>query len=238
MLPHRPILALITNPLPLRTTRMIITPAILRTIRPEPPQIALALILRLTKTLPMMAHVVARTNTRSTPIADIALPTLATKRAVGVGANRLRMAIVQTKTTLVHVWTVVVGPTGVGDAQHVGAVHVRVAEVTLDARPCHRVGCLVAPTAAQRAQAVVAGRVVCAVLATLLRFCWVHVVVLDGDERVGLIEPFPAQTKLILAGIDGETETLLGGFAPNTTALLLQTRTAILSFVARHGALV
>lgn len=238
MLPHRPILALIAHPHPLRTTRVIITSAIQRTIRPKPPQITFALILRLTKTLSMVTDIVTGTNTRRTSIPDVPLPTLATKRPIRVGANRLWMAIMQTKATLIHIGTVIVSPTRIGDPQHLRTIHLGVAKIPLDTHPRHRIRRLVTPPATQRAQAIIAGGVMRAVLATLLRLRGVHIVVLDRNEGIRLIQPLPAQPKLILAGVHRETETLLRGFAPHTTALLLQTGTAIRSFVAGHGALV
>lgn len=236
MLPRRPILTVITYPLPLRTTRMIITTAILRTIRPKPSQITFALVFRFTHTLSVMANVVTRAYTRSPSIPNVTLPTLTTERTIGVGAHRLRMAIVQTETTLVHIGTIVVGPTCVRYSQHFGAIHLRITEITLHTHPRHRVGCFVTPTATQRTQAIETSRVMRAILATLLRFRRIHVVVLNVNEWIRLIQPFPTQSKLILAGVDRETETLLGGFAPDTTALLLQTRAAILALVTGHGA--
>lgn len=221
VLPHRPILALITHPHSLRTTRMIITAAILRTIRPKPPQITLALILRLTKTLSMVTDIVTRTNTRRTSIPDVPLPTLTTERAISVSANCLWMAIMQTKTTLIHIGAVIVSPTSIGDPQHHRAIHLGIAKITLDTHPRHRIRRLITPPTTQRAQTIIASGVMRAILATLLRFRGVHIVVLNRNEWIRLIQPFPTQPKLILAGVHRKTKTLLRGFTPNTTALLL-----------------
>lgn len=65
-----------------------------------------------------------------------------------------------------------------------------------------------------------------------------EIIFLIGDERKRLVQPLATHTELVLTGIHGKTKALLGGFTPDATALLLQARATIGSFVARHGALI
>ena len=67
---------------------------------------------------------------------------------------------------------------------------------------------------------------------------WQHavLVILNGDHRKNLVEPFPAHTELVLARVHRETEALLSRLAPHTSALLLQARPAVRSLEARNRA--